>query len=317
MANTFTLADIAQHTKEPPVRKLIDEMLKDQNGIFDMVPFAPVDTQTVRNQTWRTVPTMNFRPINQTSYDQLTTTGIDDVVGHVYDLGGKHEIDRIYMMEKNRLRDPRSFEMDRARVGIVRKFNSQFVRGLDNDPDGFAGLDDWLADNPDQILDRSGDPVYADTEATQDFVDDLHELFTYMPENKPDVILTNLFGVLGVNKALRRSGTLDTTTDQWERTFPTFLGVPIVDVGSTNGDRGSANYIIPLHDTDQTDFYAVKFGPDYVTGLQMEGINIDDIGYTDESDHTSYKIVIRWIVGTMITHRYSVAKLANVSFAAS
>lgn len=321
MAKTLTLAEYAQLAKDPVVKKLINETLKDSTSIFDLVPFADVNTLTTRNQTRKGAATGHaFRPIGQESYADLNTGGVEDVFGDVFDVGGRHTIDKVRMMDKNMLRDPRAFEMERAREGMLRLFNKQFILGTANDPDGFRGLDDWLAENTAQDVSWASSPVFA-AGGVDTFVDNLHTMWDYV-DGKPDVILTNRKAKQKISSALRRSNYLSVNTDQYERKILSFDGVPFIDAGTKGGEGSNADttdYIIPYDlgaEDHETYLYAVKFGPDHVTGLQMEPLTVEDIGFTTETDKTVYKILIHWIVGTMITHRFSVARF-RVDFDAS
>lgn len=316
MANTMTLAEWAQHAKEPETKLFVSGLLKDSHSLFDKIPFTGVEGQTARAQTWTTLPTISFRPINQANYGDLTAGGVQDVIAHVYDLGGVHKIDHIFMKDKTRIRDPRVFEMERAREAMVRKFNAQFILGVANDAAGFPGLDDWLADNTAQIKDRSSAAILADAASLAAFTDDMHEMFTRLDGGKADVILVNDTGRLGVRQVLRRSNLLADTKDQYDRVFETYMGVPIINVGSKAGTWAASDYIIPTS-SSTTNIYFVKLGAGYVEGLQLEGLKVEDIGYTSESDKTVYKIVISWIIGLMATHRYSLAQLKNCKFATS
>lgn len=316
MANTMTLAEWAQHAKEPETKLFVSGLLKDSHSLFDKIPFTGVEGQTARAQTWTTLPTISFRPINQANYGDLTAGGVQDVIAHVYDLGGVHKIDHIFMKDKTRIRDPRVFEMERAREAMVRKFNAQFILGVANDAAGFPGLDDWLADNTAQIKDRSSAAILADAASLAAFTDDMHEMFTRLDGGKADVILVNDTGRLGVRQVLRRSNLLADTKDQYDRVFETYMGVPIINVGSKAGTWAASDYIIPTS-SSTTNIYFVKLGAGYVEGLQLEGLKVEDIGYTSESDKTVYKIVISWIIGLMVTHRYSLAQLKNCKFATS
>jgi hypothetical protein len=122
---------------------------------------------------------------------------------------------------------------------------------------------------------------------------------------KQGALLMNRDTYLGVEKVLRRLGLLDTTQDNFGRTFDTFADVPLVDVG-LKGDQ-STELIANSYGagTNETRVYAVRLaeqeGDDGLAAIQLNTPEAYDpvaAGETPPSNSGPQKALrIDWWVG--------------------
>lgn len=130
---------------------------------------------------------------------------------------------------------------------------------------------------------------------------------------------------------VRRLKLLDTTKDQFDRTLTAFRGVSFIDVGfksdsavAGNFDAaGAATTQIIGNDADNptgnganaytstSPIYAVRFGDDYFSGLQVSPLKVKHLGQSIDNPHKQ-KINIQWIFGWGAFQKRAIARLVGL-----
>jgi hypothetical protein len=135
-------------------------------------------------------------------------------------------------MDKTVVEDPLVTQTKMKTAALAAAFNYDFINGdAAVNPDGFEGLKKRVSNQPARMtVDLGSDAlkVLADSTNEHLFIDGLNELIY---KTKANALLMNEATYLGIGKVLRRLGLLDTTKDQYDRTWDTYMGAKLVDVG--------------------------------------------------------------------------------------
>lgn len=208
-------------------------------------------------------------------------------------LGGTYELDRVLAHLGPRATDEMALQVSELLTGVRMKFSEEMIRGdksanpvrdaADSSGEaGFDGLDVSLAGTITEVgADEHSDWAAIDSDqAAFDAIEQLEEMMSLL-NSQPSALLTNRRGAIKLSSIGRRAGYLTESEDAMGRRITTFAGVPIVDLGDTNAETGSAEPIIPSEsrtvgdDTEPTDnltdIYAVQFGLQGFHGVSTVG----------------------------------------------
>ncbi len=311
----YTLAQLAQ-VETTPLRKGVIMNLLRYSQLFEVIPWETVTSLTSLAKRVRDLPGgITWRQINQ-GYTEDTTGQLEDVWESVYIMGGEVRFDRIFDYVKNVIQDPKQLQLDLKLKRLALDFNDIFINGDHAvDPDAPEGLrkrvDGMPAEQSVYFAGVAGDGTAAlDPTASAAnanvFFSKLEEMF-YMCEPKPSAFFVNrgmIYGLGRVARYVNFSGgfAMDVTKDSFERTIPTYGGVPFYDVGlladqttevitdtETANDAGA----------DATSLYAVSFGgPEGFTGIQLhELMSYDPLGGSEQEATPTKLVRIEWPIG--------------------
>ena len=149
----------------------------------------------------------------------------------------------------------------------------------------------------------------------------MNKLMKAVDGGRPDFFIVNEDFQIKFESILRTSGLLTYAKDNMEREFPTFKGIPFIDIGRKNDDT---TYILTNNETITgadgtvgtdhcTSIYAVKQGPEYLTMLEKHPLRVRDNNF--DPDMINHTYIIDWVLGMMITHPRSVARLQGLRLA--
>ena len=331
-----TRITIAHYLDDPQVNTLtkgIVQQMREESPLLNMLQFHSENRlkffnyrgpRTLEGGTWKNLGEPFDEGI-QWDYDRIEET--------TYRLGIKFKIDEeLEGVADNTVVDPVKSNLEYYTRGIHRQVMDSFLNGKSTDNSGksFTGLRERLNKLPAtqtlQALDttnaldmRTSASDYAQNVET--FIVLLNKLCKAVDGGRPDFFIVNEDFQIKFESILRTSGLLTYTKDNMEREFPSFKGIPFIDIGRKNDDT---SYILTNNETITgadgtvgTDFctsiYAVKQGPEYLTMLEKHPLRVRDNQY--DPDMINHIYIIDWVLGMMVTHPRSVARLQGIRMA--
>jgi hypothetical protein len=326
----LTLAHVAK-LEQDPMRKGIMMNLLRFGKLFELLPFEEVNSLTSVAIRWTNLPDVAFRRINE---GYTTSTGdVDQVYESVYILGGDIEEDVIFekpQLKSNYIVDPRQLQIDMKTKAMAFKFNDHFINGDHTvDEDGFEGLKVRVNELPARQKIRASattdilDPTASAANARR-FLSKWEEAFYKAGggEGVPNVILCNEAMKWGLGQVIRYLGAaastvVDMTKDLFDREFPTYKGVPLVDMG-LKADQ--VTEVIPVSETaedggaDATSVYFVPFNMEQgVHGIQVGPMEVRyPTGDSERETKPTKLIRVEWVVGLAGFGSYGPTRLHNI-----
>jgi hypothetical protein len=186
------------------------------------------------------------------------------------------------------------------------KFQDAFINGdVAVDANSFDGLRKRLTG--DQVLAPTGITFAAGASDEDRFAafDTLDDLLSRV-SGGADAIYANARTISRISSAARRLTITATPREEFGRRFPTYDGVPLVDLGN----RPDGSPIIP-----NGDLYAVRFGgsegDQAVTGLTNGGVSVRDLGEVD--DKPVMRTRIEFFCGLAVFGGQGAARLTGVA----
>jgi hypothetical protein len=144
----ITLAQLAK-LETNPLRKTVIMNLLRKAKIMEVLPFTNVNALQSVAVRWRTLPSVDFRKINE-GYTSNETGDTEQVWESVYGFGGDITYDRVLdKIAGSMITDPKRLQMDMKLAAMAFKFNDYFINGDHaTEPDGFEGLKKRVAGMP-------------------------------------------------------------------------------------------------------------------------------------------------------------------------
>jgi len=327
----YTLSQLSKIETEPLRKGIIMNILR-YAKLMEWLPFENVGALRSVAVRWTELPDVSFRGIN------MGYTGsegqYEQVYESVYGFGGEIEFDRVFEKIQNTIVDPKTDQVNQKMKALGFTFNDYFINGDHaTDPDAFEGLKKRVSLLPSrQTVGFAGassaalDPT-ASTANARTFVDTFEKAMYRTNSGQVNAILCNEGIKWGLGKVLRYVGVsggnwLDMTKDSFDREYPTYKGVPLIDVGlkkdqvteiitetEVAGDAGA----------DATSIYFVSFGiEDGLTGIQLAPLEVYDPLNGGERESKPTKLTrIDWWIGMAGFGSYGLTRAWNVEGAAN
>jgi len=317
----YTLSDFyAQATQ--PLKKGIFDVFRKESFIMDKLPWETAGTLSVEYLRNKTLPTITARNIGES---MTASKGVlEPMEEQVCILSAYIDIPKEYVEAKNTVQDIRAVQTKMFSQAMAYKFNDMFINGNPvTNVKEMVGIRHRLINDlaAGQSVDGEGLDISTDTATTtwyNQLIDKIEDLMSLFVDGKPDALLMNRTSKLRLESALRQSGTLDSTKDNYERKQTTWGagGPAIIDIG-LKGDQ-STNIILNTELNDgtavtggtETSIYAVKFGDEFLKGFQRKELEAEDVGLLE--DRITYRSVIDWDPGIMLVSPRSVARIYGI-----
>ena len=323
----YTLFDYAQLAPSNLVRGVID-VFRRESFVMDHLSFPP--TKGLQETVTRTagLPAVGFRKIGET-FGQSKAT-FEPVSERVFDLGGFIDVDKMLVKA-----DPSQMAVhtDAFVTAISYEFNDYFVNGDPTvDIDGFTGLwyrlQNFLPTR--QTILGGGIDVSPDSAglaaAFNLLLDGIDSVISVLDGHMATLFLVNRTLWLRLNSGLRQLNLFAQDVDQYGRSVMRFgTGGPwIYDLG-TQADQateiignselvdGSALTGGTPGTDGHTSLYAMRTGGNYLSGMQLYGIDVNKIGLLESG--VAYRTVIDWPVGIKHVNPRAIARLVGVEAA--
>ena len=327
-----TRITLAQYldSRATTLEKAVVQQIREESPLLNMLQFHTENRLKFYNYrgptsleggTWKKLGEAFDEGI-QWDYDRIEET--------TYRIGRKFKIDEeLESVADETIVDPVKSNIELYTRGMHRQIVDSFINGksTDNNGNSFTGLKERLTKLPStqtiQALDtsnaldmRTSAADYAQN--VEAFIVLLNKLCKTIDGGKPDFFIVNEDFQIKFESILRTSGQLTYAKDNFEREFPAFKGIPFIDAGRLNDDT---SYVITNHETITggagtsgtdhcTSIYAVKQGPSHLTMLEKHPLRVRDNKF--DPDMINHTYIIDWVLGMMITHPRSIARLQGI-----
>lgn len=331
----ITLADVALTTKDEVLEAFVKNLIR-QSPALGMIPFVTKNVLSMINKKWNTLPPLQFRNLNEGYANKVKGT-TEDNSWEPGIVGGDIQIDKQFEGLENVFEDERTLQTNMATAGFGMDWLGEFVNGDRSvNQRSFLGLKKIVTtyQNSRQSLNvgpSSGADsldVTASSTNEQLLINALHSALEYVGSSKtPNVPLDSKAGKiilycnqrmkLGIGTAFRASGLLDITKDQFDRTFTTFMGYPLIDVGMYSDQ---STEVIPNNEatsdggTDATSIYVVRWDPaDGLIGVQKNAMNVYDPLDGREMESLPARLLrVDWPTMLIPRSDFCVARIKNI-----
>jgi hypothetical protein len=283
-----------------PLASGVVEIFARENPVLAALPFANIAGNAYKYNIEQTLPGVAFRDFGE-GYTESTGV-INPMTEALRILGGDADFDVAQIAMGTGDNDTRAVHDAMKAKALTLAWLSTFFHG-DNATNAkeFDGLAQRLTG--DQL-------IKAGTNGAQLTLDMLDELVDAVSGES---------SILLMNKALRRKVTtlargtsnLNWAVDDFGRQIAVYAGVPI---GVVEED-GAGDLILDFDETTGTSnvtssIYAVRFGPDMLSGIQTAPISVRDLGEIDAKP--AYRTRIEWYSGVVLKHPRCAARLQGV-----
>jgi hypothetical protein len=319
------LQDIIKQSASPMQKGFISDLLR-YSDLLASIPFDTVDGLQVTAQRWQTLSAAGFRKLNG-GYTEGTGT-VEDVAETLALLGGDIKIDKVGDKVAPLVEKPLVTQMKMKAKAVAFAFNDAFINGdQGSNPDTFEGLKKRVAGEPSRMtinIQGSTDSlkIFANTANELALLDALHQAVKYVDGATHIFMNENTYIKFGT--LLRTLGLAYDTVNMFDRKYPSFAGIPLVDVG-LKGDK-STEIIFNTEDpgdagNDATSIYVARMdSDDGLRGIQLKGMDMqvyDPLNGNESESGPQYLRRIDWAVGLMNISQYAVCRISNIRMAAS
>ena len=325
----LTLAQMYQQT---PVllNKGVIRAIQDESALADTLSYQTIKSTTVR--TWRSgeLREVKWRRINE-PFSHVLQGHPEAVEAGMFSFGNTIDVD--YLLKEDtspKIIDPEADQIEQTVTAMARGFNDYWVNNTPiADPGGIVGVK-YLIDN-----EFSGQKICANPagNATLDLTPDganyaqnISIFFRMMDEaiglvhgGKPTFCVCNKQFLNAFRAICRDSGYLKHTEDSLGRKFLEYDGIKFVDAGYKVNDTdqviGNKELYTGVEDVSgtATSIYFVRMDQQHYQPFQFEPLTTDRIGKLE--DGVTYRTVVKWDVGHIVTHPRSMSRLTGLELA--
>jgi len=305
-----TMTDLVKTARDDYNKKFIIDLARHKNAIWPMFPIETIGGLKVTGSRVNSLPTTGKRKLGGS---WTASTGRTEEVQETLSIyGGEIEVDTIAALVESKPGIPGQLELQTQllRESMMYTFNNDFVNGDHGvDPDGLEGLSKRVTNGLSRydldLYSGASLDVLGSIANANKFLNAVHAMIGYL--GGVDVIVCNEKTRNGFGQTLRYLGQgnlLSQTKDNFERTFETFMGAPIVDIGYKSDFSTEIITNTKSADTLGSEMYLIRKGGD-------EGLNLIQLkGSSPEPKDavaTTPKLVrrVEWALGLMNNSRNS------------
>lgn len=321
------LQDYAKQAKEPMQKGFILDLLR-YSDLLSTVGFDNVDGLQVNGQRWNTMPSAGFRKVNA-GYTESTGT-IEEIQETLSLLGGDVKIDRVFDKAAAAKEKPLVTQMKMKAKAVAFTFNDAFINGDQGvNPDSFEGLKKRVSNMPSRQtvwLDANANGTGASLKVTASntnekaLLDAMHQASKYV--DGATHIFCNENTLIKFGSVLRDLGLIYNVATLYDKTFNSFAGIPLIDVG-LKSDKSTEiiTNTESVASADSTSMYFVRMdSDDGLRGIQLNGMDMkvyDPLNGGESESGPQYVRRIDWAVGLFNLSQYSICRVAGFKMAAS
>ncbi len=319
MAGTVSLVEFAKECKDPLVKVVADTLWKSSQPL-KYIPWETINALYKKMLRIQTLPSVARRKLNVAFASSTGTT--EPVEEGISLVGGNIDIDKHMVQGNQTIEDIRRIQSKMKVTAMGYEFSDNFINGaIASDADNFDGLKarcDRSDMSAQKILSETSTNLLDDTQAhALTFIKQMDALTMAIDGANPTFFVTNSYGILAINSALRIAGVLRTDKDQFGQ-LVTMWGpnVPIYDIG-VKADQSTkimaAETIAGVAGAGYFSIYAVKVGEgtDF-WGIQKNPLEVNDMGLLE--DAVTYRTNVDWPIGLAQINKRSVARLYGIRY---
>lgn len=319
-------------SKATTLEKAVVQQIREESPLLNMLQFHTENRLKFFNYRGPTqLEGGTWKKLGE-PFDEGILWDYDRIEETTYRIGIKFNIDEeLESVVDDTIADPVKTNIEMRTRGIHRQIVNSFINGksTDNNGNSFTGIRERLnklpatqtiqaVDTSNALDMRTSASDYAQNVET--FIVLLNKLCKQVDGGRPDFFIVNEDFQIKFESILRTSGLLTYAKDNFEREFPAFKGIPFIDAGRLVDDT---TYVIKNSETITgadgtpgtdhcTSIYAVKQGPSYLTMLEKHPLRVRDRKPEYDENLINHTYVIDWVLGMMITHPRSIARLQGI-----
>ena len=332
--------------EQPLLRKGIVKTLVEAGQFQSRIPFNTTGALSVPIVYISGVPTATLRFLNETVTTQKAQFA--QLVENLSIIDEDIDIDPVLLDNKNQVQNVQVAQTEAVVQAIAYRINDLAIDGNPvtdaREPSGlryrlakdnrFNGQTVNATANATKLSAVVGTATDANLRSWLNKMDVLHKRC----DNKTSLFLMNEQAELAFWALLRQLKLLDTTKDQFDRDVSMYRGVPFIDMGykavgavtgspaatDSQGDQVIGNDSDDASGSNPqagnganaytvfTPIYAVRFGDNYLTGLQQTSMRVKPFGETEATPHL-VRTNIRWVVHpTALFQKRAAARLVGM-----
>jgi hypothetical protein len=293
----------ASKLEQTPLRKGVIEVFARTSPVLERLPLFPIAGNSYTYNREQTLGGIAFRSINESYTADVGV--VNPITETLSILGGISKVDRALVKTQGNLNDLRAIYDGQKSKASALKFTKTFFKGdSTSNPKEFDGLEIRLTG--DQVIDM-GSSSGGDT-LTLPKLDELIDAV----QGGPDVLFMNKTMRRKVNALVRSAGSaIETVNDAFGRQINAYAGVPIGVIEDDN----EGNLILDFNEECPgggsnvgTSIYAVRFGFEWLSGLQNGILDVIDLGLNG----IFWETLIEWLCGLAVWHPKSAARLQGI-----
>jgi hypothetical protein len=319
----YTLADYSRMAQDPLVKGVVDVFRKESH-VLDSLRIETTGYLKYDGMRTSTLPSVYWRKIGESYTESKGVT--EPVSERIALLGSYIDVPKELADAKGQIVNQRAYQTQMFLTAMAREFDNKYFNGnSNNDVDELVGLtfrvsNDMAASQSISAASLDVSPNTSTTGWAVTFLNYVHQLMHACDGHTCDDLYMNDSTYIALMAALRSSGQVDTTTDNFGRKWATFGpgGPKIVDIGYC---ADQTTKIITDTETSAgattggalTSIYAVKYGEGYVQGWDLAPLKATDIGLLESG--VSYRTIVDWGVGLHYENPRSFARLYAITAA--
>jgi hypothetical protein len=299
----LTLIEVAK-TEQDELRRGVIEKFAYESVILERIPFMNIEGNAYQYNVEERLPGIAFRGVNE-AFDEGTGV-INPQTETLKVMGGDADSD-LYHKRTQRIQDRRSIDTKMKIKAASLYFNKTFIDGNNSsDPKEPDGLNQRL----------TGDQVkYAGANGANLSKNFVHQVIDAV-DGRPDGILMGKKMHRQFQNLFEASTIMTIQEDAFGRKVKYFDDIPILILDKDN----SGNVILDFDETrgnsDVTaSFYVVKWGEEYVCGIQSGPLDARDLGEIDAKPVERTRI--EWDIGFIVMSPRAAARGAGITAAVS
>ncbi len=320
--NPITLAELALTTKDEILSKFVKNLIR-QSKAMGTVPFTSKNVVSLVNKKWQTLPAGQKRLLNE-GYSQVKGNTKDEA-WELSIYGGDIAVDRLIKNVDNAIESEVSLQTKMFIAGMAADWTYDFIAGDPTvDTKAMRGLKYLVANHQASRMTIGVNSTTTSLDVTASstnenkFINAVERALKYIGAerggNVKMYVNESLF--LGISAALRAAGLLDTTKDQFDRQFTTFMGVDLVDVGLKSNQSTEIIGVAETDDgeTDATSLYVVRWDEnDGAIGVQNGTLNVyDPLGGREMETQPAYLLRCDWATAVIPRSDYCIARVYGI-----
>lgn len=303
----ITLLEAAKHSKDT-LEKAVTKVIVESSPILEDLPMKTISGPAFRYNQERSLGTISFRGVGGTYTPDAGV--INPQFEALVIMGGEIKVDNYEVAVMSNLLNLKAekYRMKARQAGIT--FSETFFEGdTATDPYAFDGVRKRLTGNQKILIGTGGAPL---TLAKLDLL--LDAVIGSNNQKRLYMNLTLRRKITALVRAQTGSSLISFTQDAFGRQQMAYADCPIrivqrEDDGSTildfDEDPGDAV-------SDTASIYCVRYGTDYVHGIQNSGLpSVKDFGEVDSGPYHLGRI--EWYPGLVVKHPRSAARLYGVT----
>lgn len=323
----FTLAQYAQLEKDALKKGIMLELLREA-PLMNYMPFENVDSLNVKAMRWERLPSGgSWRAVNG-SYSEIDFGQVGEVWESVYGFGGDFKFDKVFDSMKNYIEDPKVAHLKAHLKSRAIDWNNAVINGdIAINPNAFDGIKKrvaamdsrqtiWFAANGSAPFDPT-----ADADNARLFFRKINAAIRRCNGGKVSAILCNeavIEGMEAVAYMLQGQGNyFDTTKDMLGRSFTTYKGIPLLDMGLMQDQTTeiiSNTEVAGDGGADSTSMYFVSFDRDTgLHGIQLTAPDAyDPLKGAEMEDKPATMLRVDWWNGIATFGRRCIVRARNL-----